>query len=187
MYSRAEHQQEFPSIELTFAFCWCLISSPSVRKMSYRIPTRTQRKITQMQNTLNVRISKEIGQLPEVTASVAEHIRDIVCIQEHRYYHSEVEIKFNDTGNGWAFIFSPGWGCRNAYLSLHPKITHSIEKIQARKMVTLFNGKPNTTIISYSSPTNVNNETDLTTFFNELSSLVRSVILWRSPKVILSW
>ena len=37
---------------------------------------------------------------------------------------------------------------------------HSIEKIQPRMMVAIFNGNPNVTIIGY-SPTNVSTETDL--------------------------
>ena len=41
-------------------------------------------------------------------------------------------------------------------------------------MVTTFNGIHRTTIISCYSPTNVSDETDLITFYNELSSHVRS-------------
>ena len=54
------------------------------------------------------------------------------------------------------------------------KSLNSIEKIQSRMMVAMFNSNPSTTIICY-SPTSVSNETDLVTFDNELSSLVRSV------------
>ena len=54
--------------------------------------------------TLNIRTLNRIDQLPELTASVAEHNIDIVCKQEHRYYQSEVEIKYHDSGNGWTFI-----------------------------------------------------------------------------------
>ena len=35
---------------------------------------------------------------------MAEPNIDIVGIQEHRYYHSKVEIKHHDTVNGWMFI-----------------------------------------------------------------------------------
>ena len=42
-------------------------------------------------------------------------------------------------------------------------------------MVTTFNGNTNTTIISCYNPTNVSDETDLITFYDELSSLVRSI------------
>ena len=49
--------------------------------------------------TLNVRTLSRIGQLPELTVSAVEHMIDIICIQEHRYTHTE-DIKYHDTGNG---------------------------------------------------------------------------------------
>ena len=41
-------------------------------------------------------------------------------------------------------------------------------------MAATFNGKSSATIISFYSPTNVSEKTDLITFFNEISSHVRS-------------
>ena len=52
---------------------------------------------------------------------------------------------------------------------------NSIEKIQQRMMVATFNSNTSTTIISCYSPTTVSEETDLIAFYNELSSLVRSI------------
>ena len=52
------------------------------------------------------------------------------------------------------------------------KLLNSIEKIQPRMVVATFNVKPSATIISCDSPTNVSEETDLITFYNELSSFV---------------
>ena len=42
-------------------------------------------------------------------------------------------------------------------------------------IVATFNGNPRATITSCYIPTNVSEETDLTAFYNELSSLVRSI------------
>ena len=42
-------------------------------------------------------------------------------------------------------------------------------------MVATFNGNPRATIISCYSSSNVSEETELVTFYNELSSLVRSI------------
>ena len=42
-------------------------------------------------------------------------------------------------------------------------------------MIATFNGNPSATIISCYSPTNVSEKTDLIAFYNELSSLVRSI------------
>ena len=48
----------------------------------------------------NVMTLNRVNQLPEMTASAAEHYIDIICIQKHRYYNSKLEIKYHDTGNG---------------------------------------------------------------------------------------
>ena len=55
------------------------------------------------------------------------------------------------------------------------KTLNSIERIQPRMMVATFNGNPKATIISCYSPTNVSDETELVTFYEELSSLVCSI------------
>ena len=43
-------------------------------------------------------------------------------------------------------------------------------------MVATFNGNPRATIISCYSPTNVSEKTELIAFYNELSSLVHSIL-----------
>ena len=55
------------------------------------------------------------------------------------------------------------------------KSLNTIVIILPRMMVATFNGNPSTTIISSYSPTNDSDETDLIAFYNELSSLVRSI------------
>ena len=50
--------------------------------------------------TYNVRTLNRIGQLPELIASAVEHKIYIICVQEHRYTHTE-DIKYHQTGNGW--------------------------------------------------------------------------------------
>ena len=55
------------------------------------------------------------------------------------------------------------------------KSLNSIESIKPTIMVATFNGNPRATIISCYSPTNVSEETELVAFYDELSSLVRSI------------
>ena len=55
------------------------------------------------------------------------------------------------------------------------KTLNSIERIQPRMMAATFNGNPRATIISCYSPTNVSEETEQVTFYDELSSLVHSI------------
>ena len=134
--------------------------------------------------TFNVRTLNRIGQLPELTASAIEHKIDIICIQEHRYTHTE-DIKYHKTGNGWTLITVSAWkNSVNASVGgvgmlIGPralKTLNSIERIQPRMMVATFNGNPKATIISCYTPTNVSEETELVTFYEDLSSLVRSIL-----------
>ena len=112
-----------------------------------------------------------------------EHKIDIICIQEHRYTHTE-DIKYHETGNGWSLVTVSAWkNSVNATVggvglligSRALKMLNSVEKIQPRMMAATFNGNPRATIISCYSPTNVSEETELVTFYDELSSLVRSI------------
>ena len=133
--------------------------------------------------TFNVRTLNRIGQLPELIASAEEHKIDIICIQEHRYTHTE-DIKYHETDNGWSLVTVFAWknsvnaavggvGLLIGHRAL--KTLNSVEKIQPRMMAATFNGNPRATIISCYSPTYVSEETELVTFYDELSSLVRSI------------
>ena len=76
-----------------------------------------------------------------------EHNIDIVCIQEQ--YHSEVEIKYHDAGNGSILLQHLHEnlrqcryrGYRNASQSSRPKIKDKIQREQ-RMLVAAFNGNP---------------------------------------------
>ena len=116
----------------------------------------------------NARTLNRIGQLPEFTASAIDHKIDIICIQEHRYIHSK-DIKYHNTGNGWTLATASAWkNSVNATIGVGMligpqalKSLNSIEKIHPRMMIATFNGNPRATLI---------------TFYNELSSLVRSIL-----------
>ena len=143
-----------------------------------------QQKLLKCKQTIqivkfNVRILNRIGQIPELTTLAIEHNIDIICIQKHRYTHSE-DIKYHDTGNGWMLATVSAW--KNSVMvggvgiligPIVLKSLNSIERIQPRMMVATFNGNPKATIIS--CPTNVNKETELIAFYNELSSLVHNI------------
>ena len=133
--------------------------------------------------TFNVRILNKVGQLPELTALAVELNIDIKCIQDHRYTHRE-DIKYHDSGNGWMLATVSAW--KNSVkatigsvgMFIRPralKSLNSIEKIQPRMIVAIFNGNLRTTIISCYSSTNASEETELIAFYDELSSLVCSI------------
>ena len=133
--------------------------------------------------TFNVRTLNRIGQLLELTALAVEHKIDIIYIQGHRYTHTE-DIKYHDTGNGWALATVSAWknsvnttvgGVRMLIGPRALKTLNSIERIQPRMMAATFNGNPRAIIISCYSPTNVSEETELVAFNDELSSQVHSI------------
>ena len=133
--------------------------------------------------TFNVRTLNRIGQLPELTASAVEHRIDIICIQEHRYTHTE-DIKYHETGNGWTLATVSAWKVSvnttvgGVGMLIGPralKTLNSIERIQPRMTAATFNGNPRATIISCYGPTNVSEETEQVTLYDELSSLVRNI------------
>ena len=97
--------------------------------------------------------------------------------------HTE-HIKYHDSRNEWTLATASAWkNSVNATLvdvgmligSRALKSLNSIEKIQPRVMVFTFNGNSSATIISCYSPTNVSEENEFIVFYDELSSLVRSI------------
>ena len=118
--------------------------------------------------------------MPEETASA---IDQNICLQEHWYTQTE-DIKYHDTGKGWTLATASAWKISvNATIGglgipIGPqdlKSLNSIEEIKPSMMVTTFNGKPSATVISCYSPTNVSEESKPIAFYNELSSIVRSI------------
>ena len=47
--------------------------------------------------------------MPEHVLSAIELNINVICIQKHRYFHSDVELKHHDFGKGWIFISAPSW------------------------------------------------------------------------------
>ena len=102
----------------------------------------------------------------------------------HRYTHTE-DIKYHETGNGWTLASVSAWkNSVNTTVgrvgiligSRALKTLNIIERIQTRMSAATFNGNPRATIISCYSPTNASEETELVNFYDELSSLVRSIL-----------
>ena len=96
------------------------------------------------------------------------------------FYHRKLELKCHDTGNGWTFVSVSAWKSSvNAdfgvgiLLSPHDSsLLNDIERIQLRMKCDPFNSNSCPTVISYNSPNNANEETDIIAVYNELSSLV---------------
>ena len=107
-----------------------------------------------------------------------------ICMEEHKYSHSELELKYNDTTNGGIFVSTSA--CKNSVnaaiggvgillSSCAFRSLNSIVRTHPRIMCATFNGNLSTTIVSCYSPTNASDEIDITTFYNRLSSSVRHI------------
>ena len=64
------------------------------------------RKKTTLVSTFNCRTLNSIGRTGELTALAQEQNIDVICIQEHRIDHDDIELKFHDMKKGWVMITS---------------------------------------------------------------------------------
>ena len=135
-------------------------------------------------STFNIITFKNDCQSSELVASAIEHDIDIICIQEHRLYHKDIDIKYNILNYGWTLVTASSWKNKSNSsiggigLLLSPSAIKSlinVEKISPRIITANFNGNPITTVVSCYSPTNVSDEDDVSEFYNNMSSFTRYV------------
>jgi len=139
-------------------------------------------KVVSQFSTFNVRTLNRESQISELVASV-----DVISLQEHRFFHEE-SLKYLITTSCWKKNLSNS-SVGGVGLLLSPLASSaliSIEKISPRITIATFNGNPFVTVISCYSLTNVSDENEVSDFYDDLSSPVRSVpntILWGSPVI----
>ena len=160
-------------------------SSPKTIQEHQTSKTSLQRcKKSTLISTFNVRTLNTINQLPELVSSAIQLKADVICVQEHRFFHSDVKLKYHDIGKGWWFISASAW--KNSINStiggvgmlLSPQAYKSLNKIEEiipRIIIADFNGNPTTTIISCYSPTNSSDQEAIDNFYQSLSSVTRQV------------
>ena len=134
--------------------------------------------------TFNTRTLKGEMKLGELTALSAKYEIDVTCIQEHRIYHEDIDIKYEKMGKGWSLVTSSAEKAENnstirgVGMLLSPdayKSVINIETISPRIMIATFNGNPQTTVISCYSPTNTADEEDAKDFCSDLGNLIRQI------------
>ena len=134
--------------------------------------------------TFNIRTIKGECQISELVASAIEHNIYIICIQEHRLYHTDFDIKYHTLNIGWSLITSSSWknnsnsSTGGVGLLLSPIATASlisVEKISDRILIANVNGNSITTVTSCYSPTNVSEESDVENCYHDLYAFKRSV------------
>ena len=141
-------------------------------------------KKTTLFSTFNSRTLSSHKNLSEITASAIKQNIDIVCLQEHRIFHEDIDIKHHDMKEQWVMLTgsaekaSNNSTIRGVGMLLSPnayKALNAIENITPRIIVATFNGNPAITVISCYSPTNVASKEDKDTFYAELTELTKSI------------
>ena len=125
--------------------------------------------------TFNVRILNRIGQLPELAASTVTRTQ----IHTHRRHQISKYWQWMDANNCISMEKLCQCHGRRVGMLIGPRVLktlNSVGRIKPRMMKVTFNGNPRATIISCYSPTNVSGENELVAFYDELSSLVRSIL-----------
>ena len=94
---------------------------------------------------------------------------------------------YNDNvGDGWLFVTASSWkNSVNASIGgigilLSPRAQKSlnqVEKISDRIIIASFNGNPKASVVCCYSPMECSDEQDAITFYTELSSLIRMILL----------
>ena len=122
--------------------------------------------------------------MSELIAIAVTYHTDVKNVQEHIFYHEDIDLKYYELGNGWTFISASA--LKNAGNStiggvgmlLSPHATKSLKKkkkITSRILVATFHGNPEPTLMSCYSPTNIADEHEVIDFYDDLSSLICSV------------
>ena len=133
--------------------------------------------------TFNVRTLSSDIKMHELIANAECHRIDVICIQEHRHYHSDVDIKYNDIGK-WCLITSSATkNSVNAAVGgvgflLSPRAKASlnyVSKVSSRIAIASFNSNPSLTIVSCYSPTNNADISDVEDFYGELVDTIKQV------------
>ena len=60
-------------------------------------------------STFNVRTLNSLKQMSELAASAERMDIDIICVQEHRFYHDDTQLQYHKLSKGWTFISSSAW------------------------------------------------------------------------------
>ena len=51
-------------------------------------------------STFNVRTLQSIKQISELIAIAVSYDIDVINVQEHRFYHEDIDLKYHELGNG---------------------------------------------------------------------------------------
>lgn len=134
-------------------------------------------------STLNARTLSKQSRQQELLLCFKQQKVDILSVQEHRLYHPDSNLKYTALEDyqlitSSATKNSQGSTIGGVGILLSPRASDnllSVEKISNRIIIAEFNSNPTTTLIACYSPTNVSEESDVDTFYQDLRGVVESV------------
>ena len=130
--------------------------------------------------TFNVRTLSTDCKMQELIANAELHNIDIMSLQEHRHYHEEVDIRYQNIGK-WTLITSSATkNSINATIGgvgflISPKAKAAlnyVSKVSSRIIVANFNSNPSLTTISCYSPTNCADVDNVEVFYEDLTEVI---------------
>ena len=70
------------------------------------VTERNRRQLLKCKRTINlstfdVRTLQSIKQISELIAIAVSYDIDVINVQEHRFYHEDIDLKYHELGNGW--------------------------------------------------------------------------------------
>ena len=133
-------------------------------------------------STFNTRTLNPLSRKHELVISASQHNNDIICLQEHRQFHSE-SLKVEHINSYQLVTSSATKNSVNASVGgvgflLSPRVQKSllsIEKINSRIILLHVNGNPRLSVICCYGPTNSSEPDDKLEFYNSLSRTIASV------------
>ena len=133
--------------------------------------------------TLNCRSLKSVSSQAELNKLMHVYNIPIVCIQEHRYVHNDIEPDIVAHSIGTSTIFTASAvqneqkaSVRGVAITINSKLLPllvSVKKLDKRIVKATFKGNPKTVVISCYSPPNNMPEEDIVNFYNKLSNAVK--------------
>ena len=127
-------------------------------------------------STFNVRTAAQDFKIYELIANAELHKIDVICLQEHRHYHIDVDVRYKNFGK-WTLVTS---SCTKNSVNaaqggvgflISPKVISSlnyVSKISDRILVATFNSNPQLTLLSCYSPTLGSDIAEAEDFYEEL-------------------
>jgi exonuclease III len=131
-------------------------------------------------SSLNTRTLNPVGRVEELSHLAMTHNIDVVCIQDHKFYHPDDDLQYHKKIQGQQLITASCWknsinasvgGVGFLLSTKAQECLSNIEKINSRITVVEFDSNPKTTIVSCYSPTNCSPEEEVDEFYSNLKSV----------------